>query len=178
MREVTLGPELAPVPVHFVRTSTQLADEKNPTSVEMALTAQAVNVRFTLTETRPAHVKRVTGDLTAGDSVELFFKDGRSAGTCYHFVVDTRGQVMASKCTGHDWNWNWPHGAVFKTAKTAQGWTVEGTIPLANLNLAPGKPIAFSFVRNRYAGGKWETFGVPAGGAYFTIEDYVTGTPQ
>ena len=118
------------------------------------------------------NLKCATGDLTSGDSVELFFDDGTDAKTCYHFVVSPTGATMASKCVGTNWNWNWKHHAKIAAKKGKSGWTVDFELPLADINARPDG-FGLSLVRNRFAGGSWEVLGVPAGGAFFEPKDYI-----
>lgn len=171
VREVSVHRDFARIPIHFVRNSTQLPDEKNRTQLEMKASDGALVMRLTLFEGRMWNLKTAKGDISASDSVELFFDDGDDPKTCYHFIVDTTGELQASKCRGTDWNWNWDHGAKAVVSKQSNAWVVEFELPLADIHALDG--FGFSVVRNRFAGGKWEIFGAPAGGAYFTPSDYI-----
>jgi len=172
IRKVMVGEKLEKVTLHFVRNSTQVADEKNPTETEMSLTDDALHLRLTMKESKMWNIKKVVGDLTAGDSVELFFKDGINEKICYHFIIDTTGAMQACECVGTKWNWNWVHHAKAVVQKASNRWVIDFDLPLSDIAAADG--FDFSLVRNRFAGGKWEILGVPAGGAFFDVADYVT----
>ena len=171
IRKVKLGKKLEKVVLHFVRNSTQLADETNPTETEMALEDDKIHVRLTMKESKMWNLKSVKGDPTAGDGVELFFRDGMNEKDCYHFLVNALGEVAASECNGTRWNWNWKHNAHIVVEKFSNRWTVDFTMPLSDINAID--EFDFSIVRNRHAGGSWEIFGVPAGGAFFNTSDYI-----
>lgn len=174
VRQVKLEDRLSKVALHFVRNSTQLADEKNPTETEMSLTDGHLHIRLTMKESKMWNLKRVKGDLTAGDSVELFFNDGMDGKTCYHFIVDTTGAMQACKCVGTKWNWNWKHDAKAVVKRFSNRWIVDFDLPLSDIGAVD--EFAFSLVRNRFAGGSWETLGVPAGGAFFEPANYIRAT--
>lgn len=121
------------------------------------------------------NLKKVKGDLTTGDSVELFFADGKDAKTCYHFIVGVTGETMASSCVGTKWNWSWKHHAKANVTREAARWIVDFEMPLADIHATDD--FGFSLVRNRFAGGSWETLGAPAGGAFFCPSDYIRARP-
>ena len=175
IREVKVGEKLEKVTLHFVRNSTQLADETNGTETEMAVADGKVRIRLALKETKMWNLKKVKGDLTTGDSVELFFADGKDAKTCYHFIVGVTGETMASSCVGTKWNWSWKHHAKANVTREAARWIVDFEMPLADIHATDD--FGFSLVRNRFAGGSWETLGAPAGGAFFCPSDYIRARP-
>ena len=170
VREVTVSDALAKLPLHFVSGTTQVPDLANNVDVEMAAADGKVRIRLTAHETRMDALKVGKGPYS-GDNFEIFFADGRGNGTSYHFIVDSAARISAAESLKTRWNWSWEHHATAKVTKTADAWTLDFTMPLSDVH-ATGD-FAFTLIRNRYAGGRWEITGAPAGGAFFKTEDYV-----
>ncbi len=164
------APGFAPQKIFTVSQNTQLPDLENDTAVEVAASHTHIRFRIKLHEQFMDKLK-VDKGVYGGDNVEIFLNDGAAADKCYHFIVDTDGQVIASECQGSRWNWSWKHHAEIKVAKDKAGWNVDFTIPKQDLN-NPAVP-AFSIIRNRYAGGKWQILGTPNGGAFFHTDKYI-----
>ena len=175
VRKIRVAPGLAKVPLSFVRNTTQVGDRTNPTEVEMELADGKLHARLTLKESNMGGLRENKGDMTASDSVELFFADGCDDSVCYHFVIDSAGSMVASECKGTRWNWNWKHGAHALVRRNAGSWVVDFDLPLEDIGEIDS--FRFSFVRNRFAGGSWEIFGAPEGGAYFNTRDYIAAEP-
>ena len=172
VREVEVGGTLAKLPVHVVDTTTQIADEENPTEIWMALADGKVKIRVVARETKMKSLV-MSDDVYNGDNVEIFFADGQDDKLCYHFLVAPDGRVDAVESKGTRWNWNWEHHAETKVTKSSGDWTVDMTVPLSDLKVTDGS-VRFTVARNRHAGGSWESTGAPAGGAFFKIVDYIT----
>ena len=131
-----------------------------------------MRVRLTAHETNMAGLKTVESVYTS-DSFELFFADGKNEKKTYHFIVDHNARISAADSEGKRWNWNWPHHATAKTEKLANRWVLDFEMPMSDANLKNVDALRFTFARNRYAGGKWQTTGTPAGGAYFDVSRYI-----
>ena len=170
--EVEVGAEFRALPLHFVNVSSQVADVKNDTGVEMAVKDGRLHVRLTMHESNMAGLKTVESVYTS-DSVELFFADGKNDKKTYHFLVDNNGRIAAADSEGKRWNWNWSHHATAKTEKLADRWVLDFEMPLSDAHVAGVSELRFTFARNRYAGGRWQTTGTPAGGAFFDVSRYV-----
>ena len=170
VREVTVSETLTKLPLHFVSGTTQVPDLENDVDVEMAVKGGVARIRLTAHETR-MDALRVGKHPYGGDDFEIFFADGRDNGTSYHFIVDSAEKIVAAESQKTRWNWSWEHHATAKVTKAADAWTLDFSLPLADIQATDS--IAFTLVRNRYAGGKWQITGAPAGGAFFKTESYV-----
>ena len=170
--EVEVGVEMRKLPIHFVNVSSQTIDKSNDTEVEMAVADGKVRLRLTARESNMAGLKTAPGVYTS-DSVELFFADGKSDKKTYHFLVDHNARVSAADSEGKRWNWNWPHNATAKVEKFADRWVLDFEMPLSDARVAGVGELRFTFARNRYAGGRWQTTGAPAGGAFFDVSRYI-----
>ena len=174
--KVEVGRELRRLPIHFVPVSTQVADAKNDTEVEMSAADGRVRVRLTAHESNMAGLKTADGVYTS-DSVEIFFADGKNDGKTYHFLVDHNARIAAADSEGKRWNWNWAHHAAAKTAKFPDRWVLDFEMPLSDVNVESVGRLRFTFARNRYAGGRCQTTGAPAGGAFFDVARYICAVP-
>ena len=170
--EVEVGADLRRLPIHFVGVSSQVIDKANDTDTEMSISDGKVHVRLTMHESNMPGLKTVESVYTS-DSVELFFADGLSEKKTYHFLVDHNARISAAESEGKRWNWNWHHHATAKTEKSADCWVLDFEMPLSDAHVADASSLRFTFARNRYAGGKWQTTGAPSGGAFFDVSRYI-----
>jgi hypothetical protein len=170
--EVSVTSELSAVPIYFTGGASQVINAANDTKVEMAVADGKVRVRLTAYETQMKNLKHAKSVYTS-DCFELFFADGRHATRTYHFLVDAQGRIEAAESEGKRWNWSWAHHATVKTERTDDCWTIDFTMPLSDVAVGPGESFGFTLIRNRYAGGRWEITGTPAGGAFFNTSRYI-----
>jgi hypothetical protein len=170
--EVSVTSELSAVPIYFTGGASQVINAANDTKVEMAVADGMVRVRLTAYETQMKNLKHAKSVYTS-DCFELFFADGRHATRTYHFLVDAQGRIEAAESEGKRWNWSWAHHATVKTERTDDCWTIDFTMPLSDVAVGPGESFGFTLIRNRYAGGRWEITGTPAGGAFFNTSRYI-----
>ncbi len=86
-------------------------------------------------------------DLWAGDTVEFFLDPAcrRQRGKYYHVIVNPKGVFFDSK----DGNKAWNGELSIKTGSFAAGWTVEASVPLADLGVAGAIPKVWGLNVNR-----------------------------
>ena len=171
-KEVAVSDELRRLPVYFTGGASQVIDAKNDTQVEMAVADGKVRVRLTAHETNMKGLKTAKS-VYESDCFELFFADGRNAAKTYHFLADAQGRVIAAESEGKRWNWSWEHHATVKAERKADRWTLDFEMPLSDVAVGADEPFGFTLIRNRYAGGRWEITGTPAGGAFFDTSRYI-----
>ena len=175
--EVEVAAELRKLPVFFVDRPSQTIDAENDTEVEMAVSNGTVRARFVCHETRMGDLRTSKG-VYGGDCLEIFFADGTEPRKTYHFIADHAGAIRAAESEGSRWNWNWAHHARITAGKGADSWTLDFEMPLSDARVADAAGLRFTFVRNRYAGGKWQILGTPAGGAFFDTSRYIRVSPK
>ena len=78
---------------------------------------------------------------------------------------------MRRACEGPRWNWSWKHNAEVKGELGKDGWTLD--IRISYRDVQAGKSFGCSVIRNRYAGGGWQIYGAPAGGAFFKTKQFI-----
>ena len=171
-KEVALGPDLRKLPIHFVSKASQTIDAANDAEAEMAVRDGRVFVRLTARETKMDNLKTVSS-VFSSDCFELFFADGEEVKKTFHFLVSHDGRIAAAESQGSRWNWNWEHHATVKVEKTEDRWILNFEMPLSDANVTDIGQLAFTFIRNRYASGRWQILGAPAGGAFFDTARYI-----
>lgn len=81
--------------------------------------------------------------VTKGDRVEMFFSPGNPLKKYYCFEIDPGSRILDYSALYHrqfDYAWNFP-GLTAKASLTADGYIVEGAIPLKTLDDLMGKSL-------------------------------------
>jgi hypothetical protein len=162
---------LAQQKIILTKRTTQLPDPENDTHVMVFSSDTELGFHIEMLEMNMDKLKDAKADVFSGDNIEIFLNDGKKPEKCYHFLIGPSNHHIASECESSNWNWSWKHCAEIKTFQYDKRWEVFFRIPKALINA--DKTFRFSIIRNRYAGGSWEISGVPYGGAFFNIEQYL-----
>ena len=159
-----------PYRVFLVDAASQLPNTENDTEVRISGDTEKIRFRLVMHEKQMDKLA-VVESVYGGDCLEIFLSDGENPEKCYHFLIAPDGKTIASECEGSRWNWSWEHHADIKVVREAECWRIDLTLDRKVINA--GNEWGFSIIRNRYAGGKWEVLGAPAGGAFFRPTGYI-----
>lgn len=109
----------------------------------------------------PKQIKTVTipdevkGPVYRDDSVDVFLDAGNNGRSIFHLIANSAGTVYDSQIINmREVPAAWNSGAVVRTGREEQGWTVEMAIPIDSMghNFASGEVISINIGRSRYAG--------------------------
>ncbi len=159
----------------FVRFDLPGPKVPRPAPTRFALCYDDQNIYWAAEMTEPNTDKLVArgqyhdAQVWTDDSVELFLDSKGDRSEYYHFVVNPKGVVyddlVRQGGTYYEWQWN-TTGKVAAQINEGKSWTVEMSIPLAELEVSsePGRLWAVNVVRNRQAGTTERSSAAPLAG--------------